>query len=181
MIGRTVASNRRFAEFDDSIMIGPRHWKTSICLDTKTVPRLCSLLLFRSHSAPKETRSKHYPQHECLQSHFRSVTFLLSSHIWQQNFLPSVQIQEQLACPHFLGSGMAVSLRRNGCSIRVISKVSSCLCRRRFNAIARMEGWGFTADGKLRQQEGLISRAKGPFHTSLGWSAAASGSRSLPA
>jgi hypothetical protein len=138
MIGRTVASNRRFAEFGDSIMFGPLDIEFGPRYKNVSLPRheksasVVLPLYFSSHRS-----SKLYPQHECLQSHLKSVTFLLSSHIWQQNFLPSVQMQEQLACPHFLGSGMAVSLRRNSCSIRAVRMVPSCLHRRGFNAIAR--------------------------------------------
>ena len=58
----------------------------------------------------KTTAHRFYLHSGCLQSHFSEANWWLSSHIWLQYFFPSVQIQEQAACAHFLGSDIGPSL-----------------------------------------------------------------------
>ena len=75
-MGLMVAANKRFAEFDDSVMVrglGVQKLHLSRHRNSRVV---AAHSLFIQQPAVED-----YPQHECLQSHFRSVTFLLSSHI----------------------------------------------------------------------------------------------------
>jgi len=75
-MGLMVAANRRFAEFGDSVMVRGLGVQRATPVQTQKQQSGCGTFTVYS-----TTCSWDYPQHECLQSHFRSVTFLLSSHI----------------------------------------------------------------------------------------------------